>query len=211
MNIKEKLSHSSNFRVGRREAIQYIVIHYTAGNGDTAWGNANFFQNNVIYASANYFVDEFDIYCSVKPENTSWHCGGDPYPATRPSHYGLVNNDNSISVELCSQQHDDANYYISQETREHAVEFVRYLMNLYDIDIHHVVRHYDVTGKPCPEPFLDTIDWEWFLEDIIDMTIDTLNNYEKVQYECGLEDSTMEYLMDYTYGPELIKKIADAI
>lgn len=211
MNIHFKESHPSNFRVGRREDIKFIVIHYTANAGDTAWGNANYFHNNIIGTSAHYFVDEFDIYCSVIPQNTAWAVGGEPYPVTRPSHYKLCTNDNSISVEICSEKDEAGNYYFTEETLEHAVQFVRWLMNKYGIDIHHVIRHYDVTGKPCPAPMINHYAWEHFLSRIVDMSIDTVYDWEKVQRECGFADETMNYLLDYKYGPDLLRKLADAL
>ena len=43
-------------------------------------------------------------------------------------------------------------YTITQQTVDRTVELVRWLMDKYSIDVDHVVRHYDVTGKDCPEP-----------------------------------------------------------
>ena len=37
---------------------KYIVIHYTANDGDTAVNNGNYFKNNAVKASAHYFVDK---------------------------------------------------------------------------------------------------------------------------------------------------------
>ena len=32
-------------------------------------------------------------------------------------------------------------------------------MKIYNIDIKHVIRHYDETGKECPKPFLNNDIW----------------------------------------------------
>ena len=45
-------------------------------------------------------------------------------------------------------------YTITQQTVDRTVELVRWLMDKYGIDVDHVVRHYDVTGKDCPEPWV---------------------------------------------------------
>ena len=45
-------------------------------------------------------------------------------------------------------------YTITPQTVDRAVELVKYLMAKYGIDVDHVVRHYDVTGKLCPEPWV---------------------------------------------------------
>ena len=78
MNIKTgKICHSSNYKHGRTSKIKYIVIHFTANNGDTALNNVQYFANNSgISASAHFFVDENNIYTSVPVSDTAWHCGG---------------------------------------------------------------------------------------------------------------------------------------
>ena len=43
MEIKEILAHTSNYTKGRKQPIQYIVVHYTANNGDTAQGKWKLF------------------------------------------------------------------------------------------------------------------------------------------------------------------------
>ena len=46
-NIPFLQADSSNFYSGRGgNSIKYIVVHYTAGNGDTAMNNAQYFHNN---------------------------------------------------------------------------------------------------------------------------------------------------------------------
>ena len=46
-------------------------------------------------------------------------------------------------------------YYFKAETVSNAVALVKSLMAKYGIDIEHVLRHYDVTGKNCPAPFVE--------------------------------------------------------
>jgi len=74
-NIYDNLT-TKNFTNSSRTTIKYIVIHYTANNGDTAKGNTNYFKSTYRGASAHYFVDENVIYRCVKDEDISWHCGG---------------------------------------------------------------------------------------------------------------------------------------
>ena len=54
VDIKVKTANRSNYG-GKRSAagIKYIVIHYTANDGDTAKGNGNYFANNIVRASAH--------------------------------------------------------------------------------------------------------------------------------------------------------------
>ena len=62
-------------------------------------------------------------------------------------------NRNSLGVEMCSDI-VGGKYTITPQTVDRAVELVKYLMAKYGIDVDHVVRHYDVTGKLCPEPWV---------------------------------------------------------
>ena len=75
MEIKELLAHASNYSKGRHTTIKYLVLHYTANNGDTALGNCQYFSNANRNASAHYFVDEKGVYRSVRDMNVAWHCG----------------------------------------------------------------------------------------------------------------------------------------
>jgi N-acetylmuramoyl-L-alanine amidase CwlA len=71
--------------------------------------------------------------------------------------HGVVTNYNSIGIEICSTNKtgkityaNDTNFYFTEATLNLAVEFTKYLMSKYSIDVNHIVRHYDVTGKLCP-------------------------------------------------------------
>ena len=62
MNIPFVPADSSNFYSGRGgNSIKYIVMHYTANDGDTDEGNAHYFQGAGRRASAHYFVDEDSV------------------------------------------------------------------------------------------------------------------------------------------------------
>lgn len=156
MNFKQ--CNSTNYKSGRTSDIKYIVIHYTANNGDTASGNANYFANTKnISASAHYFVDENTIWQSVKDIDTAWHCGAKSYK------HPYCRNNNSIGIELCSRKDAKGNYYFKDETVKNAAELTKALMAKYNISAANVIRHYDVTGKVCPAPMVDKVSlWNEF-------------------------------------------------
>ncbi len=164
MNIPFLQANSSNFYSGRGgNSIKYIVMHYTANNGDTAMNNAQYFHNNIVQASAHYFVDENSVVQSVRDSDGAWHCGGSLESSQHPLH-NICMNRNSLGVEMCSDK-VNGKYVITAQTVDRAVELVKYLMAKYGIDVDHVVRHYDVTGKLCPEPWVrDESQWKSFKE-----------------------------------------------
>lgn len=158
--------HASNYKAGRASEIKYIVIHYTANNGDTAKGNCNYFANNAnIKASAHYFVDEGGIYRSVLDIDTAWHCG-----TSGKYYHAECRNHNSIGIELCSRKKGGV-YYFLDETIDRAVALTQELMDKYSIPAKNVLRHYDVTHKKCPAPFVDDAKaWEMFKRRLDGMT-----------------------------------------
>ena len=140
----------ANYRAGRTQPVRYIVMHYTANNGDTAKNNCDYYHRvGGLQASAHYFVDEHGAMQSVREGDTAWHCGARAYwhPECR--------NANSIGIEMCSRKRADGSYYILPETVANAAALAREIMQRYGIDTDHVLRHYDVTGKHCPMPWVD--------------------------------------------------------
>ena len=146
MEIKRNIT-TKNFDSGSINRIKYIVLHFTANNGDTAYGNTNYFKS-YRGSSAHYFIDENDIYQSIEDKNIAWHCGAKKYK------HSTCRNSNSLGVELCSRKDSKGNYYFMDKTVDNAVELVKMLMTKYNVPIANVIRHYDVTGKNCPEPFV---------------------------------------------------------
>lgn len=142
---------------GQRQEVEYIVLHYTAGDGDTARSNGAYFANNAVSASAHFFVDEQEVVCSVPLTEVAWHCGAERYRHNR------CRNANSIGVELCSKKENGV-YCFPEATLAKAAALVRQLMEVFAVPVERVLRHYDVTGKTCPEPFVRReADWQAFL------------------------------------------------
>lgn len=161
--------NTANYRAGRTKPVQYIVMHYTANNGDTARNNCDYYARTAgLQASAHYFVDEYGVMQSVHEDDTAWHCGARAYwhPECR--------NDNSIGIEMCSRKYADGSYYIKPETVANAAALAREIMARYGINADHVVRHYDVTGKRCPMPWVDDpAQWDAFKAMLVQTDNDT--------------------------------------
>ena len=151
MSIPFKEARAENFRAASRRPsdIRYLVIHFTANDGDSAKNNADYFAREAPGASAHFFVDEREIWQSVQEKDIAWHCG------TRGMYFHpYCRNANSLGVELCSRKRGEK-YYFTPETVKNAQQFVRSLMKRYGIPMENVVRHYDVTHKNCPAPFVE--------------------------------------------------------
>lgn len=137
---------------------KYIVIHY-AGGVSTAKNNADYFYSTYRGASAHYFVDENSIWQVVEDNDTAWAVGGSKYNNAGGSMYGIVKNSNSLSIEMCVKKDANGNCYYEQATLDNTAELVQAKMAEYGIPASNVYRHYDVTGKACPENYLDDVSW----------------------------------------------------
>lgn len=142
-----------NYNPGQLSRIKYIVIHFVGATGG-AEANCRYYASQRIGASAHYFVGfEGEIWQSVEDKNIAWHCGAKSYK------HPECRNANSIGIELCvrnkgSQADTSRDWYFEDATVEAAVELTRELMDKYNVPADHIIRHYDVTGKICPNPYV---------------------------------------------------------
>lgn len=148
-----KLLTKYNFTTGHPSRIKYIVIHYVGATGGAA-ANCNYYASKYLGSSAHYYVD-FDgsIWQSVEDKNIAWHCGAKSYK------HPDCRNGNSIGIELCvrnrgNQGAESRDWYFEDATVQAAIQLTRELMERYGIPEERVLRHYDVTGKICPNPFV---------------------------------------------------------
>ncbi|MEG0282942.1 MAG: N-acetylmuramoyl-L-alanine amidase [Clostridia bacterium] len=140
-----KIITNTNRTIANRSGFDYITIHYV-GAVSSAKSNGNYFLNSYRGASAHYFVDEYDIVQVVEEKDIAWHCG------TNGAYYNSCRNSNSIGIELCCKKDANGNWYFEQETLNNAIELVKELLSRQPNAI--LCRHYDVTRKICPQPFV---------------------------------------------------------
>lgn len=143
-SILFKQCGSDHMTRGRSRAIDRIVVHFTATLA-SARNNATYFARNEGQgASAHYFVDDItpEIYQSVAEGDTAWHAG-DWQMSCR-----------AIGIEVVSAGED-----FSATEVEKLGWLVKKLMARYGIGASGVIRHYDVTGKLCPAPYVAASKW----------------------------------------------------
>ena len=164
--IKEQLANSGNYGGSRNASqIRYLVYHYTGNDGDRAANNAKYFQNNIVKASAHYFVDDTTVWRSVPDLKVAWSVGGSKYANAHKTGggtmYGVITNTNSLSIEMCDTIRNGV-YQASEATLANAAALGRALMEKYDIPIENVYRHFDVTGKHFPSYLVNAQKWAEF-------------------------------------------------
>lgn len=180
LEIQQKLT-PYNFTALSNKQNRYIVIHYV-GAESSAKNNATYYANNQLKASAHYFVDETSIWQSVADKNMAWHCGGGLQGSGGHSFHKKCTNYNSIGIEMCCKKLSAGRRYFKDSTVQNTVELVRHLMKKYNIPIERVIRHYDVTGKNCPAPYVDESEWERFKNRLLIEEEQEMTSEEKLKF-----------------------------
>lgn len=145
-------------KYGRHGTPQFIVIHYVGALGG-AKDNCIYYAGGDRGASAHFYTGfQGEVWQSIEIKDGSWSVG------VNENHgklFGICTNLNSINIEMCVRKKDskhlvatDHDWYFENATVKSTVELTVYLMKKYNIDIDHVVRHYDVCGKICPNPYV---------------------------------------------------------
>ena len=149
--------------------IAWIVVHYL-GVPNT--------DNEYLYGGGyggHYYVSRAGkIYKAADPrKHCVWHCGGELQGSGGHQYHRICTNWNSIGIEngVCydgtekDPSGDSGKWFFTEPTQESLVYLVSRLMDEYGIDIDHVIRHYDVTGKICPNPYVKNnsfmTSWTW--------------------------------------------------
>ena len=160
--IDMRCEHGTDELPGR--SIDYLVIHYTewaSSRPGTAREVAEFFSMHALWVAADFAVDDAEI-VQYNPDvrNRYCHSVGDGTVRRGPaggSLLGMAVNRNCVNIEMCSsnstgvmQQPNDPTYFLTDATRSNALVLARWLMDELGIDIDHVIRHFDASGKPCP-------------------------------------------------------------
>lgn len=141
----------------KNSGIKGLIMHYTANNGGTARNHKSYFNNlNGVYASAHLFVDDEEAICIIPLNEVAYHANdiqkyvnGQPYYPLR----SILGNANysTIGIEMCL----DRNGNITEKTFQNTVKAVKELIAKYpNITRNKIWRHYDVTGKNCPAPWV---------------------------------------------------------
>ena len=175
--MKKNLARKENYGSQRNtNDIKWLVIHYTSNDGDSDESNGKYFAREVVKASAHYFVDDDSVTQSV-PDNYAAYAVGGKCQSNHHPYYKKATNSNSISIEMCDN-HKDGVVNICDETLANTYALARALMSKYNIDINHVIRHYDVNGKLCPNcnGLLNDNTWAQFKNNIVNSTTGPLGS-----------------------------------
>jgi len=170
--INVLLAQPSNMWSRYDTQFEFIVLHYV-GAVSTAKNNAEYLHREPNLGwSAHFFVDETSIWQSVDFNHAAGHCGVDYSDGQAPFWNGkgtYSTNRRSIGIEMCCKKDSKGNWFIEPETVTRTVALVKWLMQEFNIHIEHVIRHYDVCWKTCPEPWVRFPEqWEAFKKRLVE-------------------------------------------
>lgn len=163
MKINKKISkYNQSGRNGNK--VSFIVIHYV-GAVSSAKNNCIYFCNGNRNASAHFFVDS-EIWQCIPENKAAWHCGGGLLDTGKAmnqgnrgaTYFGKCTNSNSIGIELCCYR-KNGKVVPTPTAIKTAAPLVKHLMKKYKVPANHVIRHFDVNGKICPNGYISASSW----------------------------------------------------
>lgn len=177
-NFEEQLINDNRFsRPGTPRAETFgVVWHWTGAAGQARDRAGRYFEMLAkqdpndgkldTYASTHLIVDRTGITRTMDLTELAFHCGGEyakmvrslfPWWSTTNEDKYHTPNMVTIGVELCVEA--DGKFH--HDTVERATELGTWLTRVFGIHAAHHYRHYDITGKLCPKPWVEDED-AWF-------------------------------------------------
>lgn len=185
MNIIE-IKHTWNGQLAKRSSTNYIILHHRAGNGTVESIHAQHLSQGWTGIGYHFYVrKDGTIYRGRPIDVIGAHCQGK----------------NGYSVGVCFEGNFETNKMTSAQLRA-GQELITYLKTLYPKA--EVKRHRDFDSTACPGknfPFAEMQKGEMTMA--VDEAVKILK--EKV----GLEQQTINFLLCYKYGDELVLKLAN--
>jgi N-acetylmuramoyl-L-alanine amidase len=151
--------------------VKKLVLHYTANPGGSAANHKTYFGTTLPvinkqlikdgkkprYASAHIFVDTKEAICILPLNEVAYHANDvQKHNADGSAYRGvkeLKPNANllSIGVEMCVEKDGS----ISPTTIQRTIDVFVELCETYNLTEKDIVRHFDISAKNCPAPFVD--------------------------------------------------------
>jgi N-acetylmuramoyl-L-alanine amidase len=163
--------------------IKKIVLHWTANFGGTAKNHVTYFGvtlpaqsklaeqqgKRATYASAHIFGDKTESVCIIPLNEVAFHANdvqkhnddGSVYRGVKE----IAPNANlyTLGYEMCVEKDGT----IHEDTIKRAVSDIAELCKIYKLTEQDIVRHFDVTKKDCPSPFVkDPVKFEDFKKQV---------------------------------------------
>ena len=187
MNIIEQ-TYKWDGALSKRSVTKYIILHHSTINGDAQSIHKSHIQNGWAGIGYHFYVrKDGSIYRGRPIDKVGAH----------------TTNYNSVSIGVCVEGNFE-NEIMPVEQKRATTELVSYLNNLYPNA--EVKKHKDFNNTACPGK---NFPFDEIKKGDLAMTVNEAINI--IKKRAGLEDATINFLLCYKYGEELLKKIAKAM
>lgn len=187
MKITEQ-TYKWNGSLTKRASTKYIILHHRAGNGDVQsihTQHVNQGYNGIGYHL--YVRKDGSVYRGRPIDTVGAHCIG-------------VNN---VSIGVCFEGNFE-NETMTPAQIKAGKELISYIKGLYPSA--EVKKHKELYNTACPGK---KFPFDAIVEGAKNMDIE--DAIKTVQIKAGLEDETIDFLLCYKYGEELLIKLAEAM
>ena len=187
MTIIEQ-TYKWNGTITKRSETRYIILHHRAGNGDAQSIHELHLDRGYTGIGYNFYVrQDGKIYRGRPIDAAGAHCLGK----------------NDVSVGVCFEGNFE-NETMSDTQIKAGCELISYLKQIYPKA--EVKKHSDFGSTACPAK---NFPFETIKKGEISVTVTEAKKI--IKEKAGVEENTINFLMCYKYGDELLVKLAKAI
>lgn len=209
-----------------------VIIHYTANDSPSATdtANANYInrtyklingsyyesdgKTNFRYGSAQWFIDEDSATRTIPQNEVAWGCGD-----RQLSYDNGYKGQTKIAKEIFDhkQNYKTINYELCnngdwKKACDNSIDIIAQDMVDFDISTDMIFRHYDITGKICPKPFVDDINaWNEYKNKIIKRVGELKMEKKLIKFDILGNKTEIEGIFtegrNYVGARELLEKI----
>lgn len=178
-----------NGTLSKRQTTKYIILHHRAGDGDSLSIHRSHLLRGWCGIGYHFYVRKDGSVYRGRPIGTiGAHATG--------------YNDKSIGV--CFEGNFETETEMSGLQKRAGKELITYLKGLYPKA--EIKKHRDVEATACPG---NEFPFDEIKRGVTDVSVEEA--VEILQAKIGLEDVTIDFLLCYKYGEELVVKLAEAI
>ncbi len=176
-------------KLSQRSDTQFIILHHRAGEGDADSIHRSHLERGWAGIGYHFYVRKSGEIFKGRPIGAvGAHTAGK----------------NSVSIEVCFEGNYETTMQMPTLQLKSGRELINYLKTLYpkaELKVHN-----DFQPTACPGRYFPT---KTLQEEVREVT--TEEAVQILQTKSGLEDETIDFLLCYKYGEELVKKLADAM
>ena len=175
--------------LAKRNETRYIILHHRAGEGDADSIHHTHLSNGWAGIGYHFYVRKSGEVFKGRPI------------ATVGAH---TTGKNSISLGICFEGNFENEIQMPKSQIKSGGELIAYLKTLYPKA--EIRRHRDFGKTACPG---QNFPFDAICKGVKEVTLEEA--IEILQAKSGIEDETVDFLLCYKYGEELVKKLAEAM